>query len=163
MYRIRNSFVAGILFLLNLSKLTSQLRKDQLLSFEFSLVLFGIEILYTLWVCGCLCGNETWYTLCVCVCVCVCVCFISPDTIPSGCLCLKHQLTNWPHLPCNINNLRFICDQTFVSTQYKAKLHQCQRFCILSVVRSHMHCIRNPNTALKMRFCNTQVLWRVGS
>ena len=39
----------------------------------------------------------------------------------------------------NIYNLFSICDQTFVSTQYKTKLHQHQRFCILSAGRSRLH------------------------
>ena len=63
----------------------------------------------------------------------------------------------------NIYNLFSICDQTFVSTQYKAKLHrQCQRFCIFSVARSCVHYSQNPNTTLKIRlWVFTQFLWRV--
>ena len=51
----------------------------------------------------------------------------------------------------------------FESKQYKAKLHQHQRSCILSAVKSHE--TQNSNTTLKMRFSffYTGVLWRAGS
>ena len=54
-------------------------------------------------------------SVCVCVRVCVCVSYY------------------------DINNLLFICDQRFVSTHYKEKIHQHKRFCILTVKGSHVH------------------------
>ena len=39
----------------------------------------------------------------------------------------------------NINNLFSICGKMFVSRQYKAKLHQQEKFCVLSVVKCHVH------------------------
>ena len=55
-------------------------------------------------VCVCVCMH-----VCVCVCVRVCVCV---------CMCFLIYK--------NMYSLFSICDQTFVSTEYKAKLQQCQ-------------------------------------
>ena len=70
------------------------------------------------------CKELDIYTQCVCACVCV--------------------------IYKNMYSLFSIYDQTFVTTEYKAKLQQCQRSCILSVVRSHVHYSQNPNTTLKI-------------
>ena len=48
-----------------------------------------------------------------------------------------------------------ICGQTFASTQYKAKVHQRHRFCILSVWGAV--CIKLKIHTLHSRFCYTRV------
>ena len=64
----------------------------------------------------------------------------------------------------NVDNLFSICDQTFVSEQCKAKLHQHQIFCILSVLRSCVHKTQNPSTYyFQNKISFTLDLWSVGS